>query len=137
VHLPSRIVEPAIALSIVVVGVDNLLVASQQSADAGRTQDLRPWLAGSFGLIHGFGFASVLMEFGLPRNALGWSLASFNVGVEIGQLAIVLALASLLAWVARRGALSARRCLLWGSSCVILAGAYWFVQRVWFTVGYT
>ena len=78
---PARIVEPAIALSIVYVGVDNLLVKS------GR--DMRPWIALVFGLVHGLGFASVLREMELPRRALGWSLFSFNLGVEIGQLLVV------------------------------------------------
>ena len=62
----------------------------------GDGRDLRAWVARRFGLIHGFGFANVLREFGLPREALGWSLFSFNLGVEIGQLAVVLAVASLL-----------------------------------------
>ena len=75
---PARLVEPAIALSIVYVGADNLLVKS------GR--DMRPWIALVFGLVHGLGFASVLREMDLPRRALGWSLFSFNLGVEIGQL---------------------------------------------------
>ena len=80
---PAAIVEPGIALTIVVVGADNLM--------RGGGRDLRPWAARVFGLVHGFGFASVLREFGLPKEALGWSLFSFNVGIECGQL-LVLAL---------------------------------------------
>src|SRR3546814_12042833 len=68
----SDLIEPLIALSIVLVGVDNLLVGDSP----GGSRDLRPWMAGLFGLVHGFGFASVLREFGLPREALGWSLRS-------------------------------------------------------------
>ena len=90
---PASIIEPAIALSIVFVGADNLV--------RGNGRDLRAWVALVFGLVHGFGFANVLREFGLPREALGWSLFSFNVGVEIGQLAIVLIVATLLARVRR------------------------------------
>ena len=86
---PPAIIEPAIALSIVFVGADNLV--------RGDGRDLRAWVAAVFGLVHGFGFANVLREFGLPREALGWSLFSFNVGVEIGQLAMVLVVASVLA----------------------------------------
>ena len=78
---PARIIEPAIALSIVYVGADNLLVRG------GR--DVRAWIAFAFGFIHGFGFANVLREMDLPARALGWSLFSFNVGVEIGQLLVV------------------------------------------------
>ena len=75
---PASIIEPAIALSIVFVGADNLV--------RGDGRDLRAWVALVFGLVHGFGFANVLREFGLPREALGWSLFSFNFGVEIGQV---------------------------------------------------
>ena len=85
---PARIIEPAIALSIVYVGADNLLVRG------GR--DVRAWIAFAFGFIHGFGFANVLREMDLPARALGWSLFSFNVGVEIGQLLVVIAVASAL-----------------------------------------
>src|SRR5207253_2265990 len=85
---PARIIEPAIALSIVCVGVDNLMV--------GHGRDLRAWIALAFGLIHGFGFASVLREVGLPSRALGWSLFSFNLGVEIGQVLVVTVVASAL-----------------------------------------
>ena len=91
---PASIIEPAIALSIVFVGADNLV--------RGDGRDLRAWVALVFGLVHGFGFANVLREFGLPREALGWSLFSFNVGVEIGQLMVVLLVASLLAAIRRR-----------------------------------
>ena len=87
---PGQLIEPLIALSIVLVGVDNLLVGDA----APGSRDLRPWMAGLFGLVHGFGFASVLREFGLPRAALGWSLFGFNLGVELGQLAFVLPVAA-------------------------------------------
>ncbi len=64
----------------------------------GSETDLRPWLAVAFGLIHGFGFAYVLKEFGLPQAALGWSLFAFNLGVEIGQLLIVAVVAGDAEW---------------------------------------
>jgi hypothetical protein len=121
---PASIIEPAIALSIVFVGADNLV--------RGDGRDLRAWVALTFGLVHGFGFASVLREFGLPREALGWSLFSFNLGVEIGQLAVVLAVASLLAAVRRRSDVMGARVAIAGSVVVIAAGTYWFVQRVFF-----
>ena len=73
------------------------------------------------------------MEFGLPRDALGWSLAAFNIGVELGQLIIVLPTATLLWWLWRRSPSAAARTVLLGSVAVVLAGAFWFVQRVWFT----
>jgi hydrogenase/urease accessory protein HupE len=138
---PASLVEPVIALSIVFVGADNLLVARQASppranAEAARPpRDIRGFVAAVFGLVHGFGFASVLKEFGLPLTALGWSLFSFNAGVEIGQLAIVLVVASLLAAVRKRDAALARRLALAGSVLVVAAGVYWFVERVFLTGG--
>jgi hypothetical protein len=137
---PARFIEPLIALTIVVVGADNLLVLSSgnkskpsaPSAAPGSETDLRPWLAVAFGLIHGFGFAYVLKEFGLPQAALGWSLFAFNLGVEIGQLLIVAVVAGVLLLVRRQSPALARRLALAGSIAVILAGTYWFVQRVFF-----
>jgi len=124
VNPPASIIEPAIALSIVFVGADNLV--------RGEGRDLRAWVAAVFGLVHGFGFANVLREFGLPREALGWSLFSFNVGVEIGQLAVVLIVAGVLAWIRQRSERLGLRVAFAGSLVVIAAGTYWFVQRVFF-----
>jgi hydrogenase/urease accessory protein HupE len=143
---PASIVEPAIALSIVFVGADNLLVqrdrrkvADGHSPDehsrATAPRDIRAWVAGAFGLVHGFGFASVLKEFGLPLTALGWSLFSFNVGVEIGQLAIVLVVAAILRAITQRNPPLARRLVVAGSVIVVAAGTYWFVERVFSTGG--
>jgi HupE / UreJ protein len=136
VQASTRLIEPAIALSVVVVGADNLLVLLERrhaTAQASR-RDLRPAMAGVFGLIHGLGFASVLVQLGLPRDALVWSLASFNVGVELGQLAIVLLIGGAL-WALRGFSTQAWRMVaLAGSAAVVLAGTWWFVQRMWFTV---
>jgi hypothetical protein len=124
---PARVVEPLIALSIVYVGVDNLMVRG------GR--DVRGWIAFSFGLVHGFGFASVLREMDLPARALGWSLFSFNAGVEIGQLLVVVVVASALAALRQRSEEAGRRLAIAGSLVVVLAGTFWFVQRVFFAGG--
>jgi hydrogenase/urease accessory protein HupE len=121
---PANIIEPTIALSIVFVGADNLV--------RGDGRDLRAWAAAVFGLVHGFGFANVLREFGLPKEALGWSLFSFNVGVEIGQLGIVVLVASALTAIRRRSDRIGYRVAYAGSVVVIAAGTYWFVQRVFF-----
>lgn len=128
VTLPSHVVEPAIALSIVYVGADNLLMGT-----GGR--DVRPWVAFSFGLVHGFGFASVLRDMELPRRALGWSLGAFNVGVELGQLVIVVLVASSVFALRRRSEAAGRRLVVGGSAVVLAAGAYWFVERVFFLGG--
>jgi hydrogenase/urease accessory protein HupE len=124
---PARIIEPAIALSIVYVGADNLLVRN------GR--DVRAWIAFAFGFIHGFGFANVLRELDLPRRALGWSLFSFNVGVEIGQLLVVVFVASAFAALRSRSVAAGQRLAFGGSLVVIAAGAFWFIQRVFFPGG--
>ena len=123
----ARLIEPAIALSIVYVGVDNLMV--------GRGRDVRAWIAFAFGFIHGFGFANVLREMNLPSRALGWSLFSFNVGVEIGQLLVVIVVASALMALRSRNEAAGRRLAFAGSLAVILVGAFWFVQRVFFPGG--
>jgi hydrogenase/urease accessory protein HupE len=138
---PARFIEPLIALTIIVVGADNLLVlrteqrasvASVPSVAPGSAADIRAWLAIVFGLIHGFGFAYVLKEFGLPAAALGWSLFAFNLGVEIGQLLIVAVVAGLLMVVRNRSRSLARLIALLGSIAVVIAGVYWFVERVFF-----
>jgi hypothetical protein len=139
---PAWIVEPAIALSIVYVGADNLTVqrlrpergANSPSAER-SPRDVRVWIAFAFGLIHGFGFASVLREMGLPARALGWSLFSFNLGVEIGQLVVVAVVASAIAAIRKRSEVAGRRLAVAGSIAVILAGAFWFIERVFFPAG--
>ena len=123
---PARLIEPSIALSIVFVGTDNPV--------RGGGRDVRAWIALAFGLVHGFDFANVLREFGLPQEALGWSLFSFNVGVEIGQLAIVLVVATLLAAIRQWDDVTVYRVAYAGSVVVILTGSYWFVERVFFPV---
>ena len=124
---PGSVVEPLIALSIVYVGVDNLL------ARGGR--DVRVWIALTFGFIHGFGFANVLREMNLPREALGWSLFSFNAGVELGQLVVVVVVASALTALRAWSDAVGQRVAYAGSVVVIAAGAFWFVQRVFLTGG--
>ena len=123
VHVSGRIVEPLIALSIVYVGFENL---RRRGAEA----DWRMRVAFAFGLVHGFGFASVLQEFRLPREALAASLLGFNLGVEVGQAWIVLSvmpvLGALRRWAPRLAPVAVAACS-WG---IILAGGWWFFQRV-------
>lgn len=126
VMLPAAVIEPLIALSIVVVAVDNLL----RGPGGQQGRDLRAVLAFAFGLIHGFGFAYVLRQFGLPQGQLALSLFGFNLGVEIGQVLIVLVVATLLDQVRRRSPARARQIATIGSLAVAAAGAYWFVDRV-------
>src|SRR5262245_2866082 len=126
-HPPPRLIEPAIALSIVYVGADNLMVRG------GR--DMRVWIALAFGLIHGFWFANGLREMDLPARAFQWSLASFDTGVELAQILIILTVGTSIATVQRRSPDAARRLVYVGSTVVIAAGIYLFVQRVFFPAG--
>ncbi|MBL8408943.1 MAG: HupE/UreJ family protein [Candidatus Accumulibacter sp.] len=120
IQLPSRWVESAIAASVIVAALNNLVVM----AGASR------WLfAFAFGLIHGFGFASVLADLGLPQNALLLALVAFNLGVELGQLAIV-ALFLPLAWGVRNQWIYRRGVLAGGSLLVIVTASVWLVERV-------
>nr|MBA3883549.1 HupE/UreJ family protein [Chthoniobacterales bacterium] len=118
-----RLIEPAIALSIVFVGAHALLYGNDK-------RDWRLIFAFCFGFVHGFGFANVLREMELPRAALGWSLFSFNVGVELGQACIVLAVAPLLTLFYRRSAALTGRAMAASSFGVIFAGAFWFAERL-------
>ncbi len=120
---PARLIEPAIALSIIFVGAHAILAR-------GQTRDWRLLFAFGFGFIHGFGFANVLRAMELPRHALGWSLFSFNLGVEVGQACIVLAVAPALGFLAQKSATLSRRIVAAGSFAVIAAGAFWFTQRL-------
>lgn len=122
---PAWLIEPLIALSIVVVGADNLLRKPGE-------RDLRALFALVFGLVHGFGFAFVLREFGLPPGQLALSLFAFNLGVELAQLAIVLLLSALLVALRARAPRAARVTVVIASLAVIAAGLYWLVDRVLF-----
>jgi hypothetical protein len=85
-------------------------------------------VAFGFGLVHGFGFASVLADLGLPRDALLLALVGFNVGVELGQLAIVVLFLPL-AFALRRTRFYRRWVMVGGSLVIALLGAAWFAQR--------
>ena len=118
VELPTRLTESVIALSIAYVAVENLL---------GMRVIARYRIAFLFGLVHGFGFSSVLREMGLSRGHLALSLFSFNLGVEIGQVAFVLVLFPLIVYMTASS--SQRRFQMSVSLIVLCLATYWFVQR--------
>jgi len=119
IELPSRLVESAIALSVVLAALNNLWPLVHR----GR------WLvAFSFGLVHGFGFASVLTDLGLPKDALLVALVGFNLGVEAGQLLIVSVFLPL-AYATRRTWMYRRMVLAGGSAAIALIAAVWLVER--------
>ncbi|WP_420476646.1 HupE/UreJ family protein [Noviherbaspirillum sp. ST9] len=121
VSLPSRLVESVIAASVVVAALNNVFPIFSE----------RRWaMAFAFGLVHGFGFASVLADLGLPSDALILALVGFNAGVELGQLAIV-AVFLPLAYGLRRTLLYRRAILLGGSLLIALLAGVWFVERAW------
>lgn len=123
VALPSRLVESVIALSIVYVAAENLWQRDDERRGAHRWR-----ITFAFGLVHGFGFAAVLRELGLPAEGLARSLLAFNLGVELGQLAIAAGCWPLLAWIARRPWAARVRVVVSG---VLLAfGLAWCVERV-------
>ena len=139
VTVPASIVEPLIALSIVYVAVENIF--------AKGINWWRPVIIFGFGLLHGLGFASVLGEFGLAPGRFVAGLIGFNIGVEIGQLAVI-GLAALLLWLAVRAAQMAdlqdeemrvrdpdimfRAVSICGSILIAIIGAYWAFERVFF-----
>ena len=121
VSLPSRIVEPLIALSIAYVAIENVV-----------TPRLRPWriaLVFAFGLLHGLGFAGVLRELGLPRNEFLTALLTFNVGVELGQVSVI-ALAALLVAPARTRHWYRQRVVVPASMAIAAVGIYWTITRL-------
>ena len=123
VQISSRIVEPLIAASIVYVGVENLFRGDDPKG--------RWLLTFGFGLIHGFGFASVLRELGVGANGSGIAvpLVSFNLGVELGQI-VIAAVALPVIWKLRTRPVFVSR---WVPACslgVAMLGGYWFAQRV-------
>jgi hypothetical protein len=120
ISLPSRLVESTIALSVLLAALNNLkpVVAERRWA-----------VAFAFGLIHGFGFASVLTDLGLPQGALLLALVGFNLGVELGQLAIVGAFLPL-AYVLRGSWFYRRLVFSGGSAAIALVASIWLAERV-------
>jgi hypothetical protein len=114
-------VEPAIALSIAYVGVENFFVPDA----AGRWRIALP-----FGFVHGFGFAGVLAELGLPAGEVAPALLLFNLGVEAGQLAVLALVLPLLMALGRSSAYRRWGGARWISGAIVLAGLWWFFERV-------
>ncbi|HVF80794.1 MAG TPA: HupE/UreJ family protein [Flavisolibacter sp.] len=122
INLPSAIVEPLIALSILFIAVENILLS-----------ELKPWriaVVFLFGLLHGMGFASALNEIGLPPDKFLTSILSFNIGVEVGQI-IVIAVVFCLIIIPFRKKKSYRQIFVYPLSTLIaLVALWWTIQRV-------
>jgi hypothetical protein len=118
---PPSIVEPLIAVSIAYVAIENMVLS-----------ELKPWrvaLVFAFGLLHGMGFAGVLTELGLPRGEFVTALVTFNVGVEAGQLLVIVTAFALVGW--HRANASYRRTVVVPASLAIACMAvYWTFERL-------
>jgi len=122
VSLPSRIVEPLIAVSIAYVAIENVV-----------TTELKPWrpaVVFAFGLLHGMGFAGVLRELKLPRGEFVPALVSFNVGIELAQLAVVATAYLLIAAWFRQRAWYRPRFVVPASMAIAATGVFWTLQRI-------
>jgi hypothetical protein len=122
---PGAIVEPLIAASIVALAAENI-----------ATDKVKPWrmaLVFLFGMIHGMGFAGALSELGMPRHAFATALVAFNVGVELGQLSIILLVWLLLARPYGQRAWFRPRVVLPVSLVIGAVALWWTVERTFFT----
>jgi len=122
IELPSSIVEPVIALTIIYVALENVIRGDHPKG--------RQWLTFGFGLIHGFGFASVLREMGISSGETGilMPLLSFNLGIEAGQITVAAIVLPMIWWV-NNNVLIAEKLLKGCSVSVCLMGAYWLLER--------
>ncbi|MEO5995869.1 MAG: HupE/UreJ family protein [Chitinophagaceae bacterium] len=121
---PSEVVEPIIALSILFVAIENILL-----------NELKPWrilVVFMFGLIHGMGFANALNEIGLPRNKFYTSILSFNAGVEIGQIAVIVGVFLLIIIPFGKQSWYKKFIVYPISAIIALIAAYWTVERVFY-----
>ena len=122
IELPANIVEPLIALSIAYIGFENVFASTLHAS--------RLFIVFGFGLLHGMGFASVLTEFGLPDDAFLTALISFNIGVEIGQLAVIaLAFLAVGVWFSRKPWYR-RVIIIPASLAIAMIGLYWTWDRI-------
>lgn len=121
---PVNIVEPIIALSIMYVALENVFSSRLRAGRIG--------VVFLFGLIHGMGFASSLADLGLPEKGFFSSLIMFNVGVELGQVTVILALFLLLGWPFGKKDYYHKRIVVPLSLLIAAIGLYWVVERIWF-----
>lgn len=122
---PSNIVEPVIALSILYVALENIFSSKLRASRIG--------IVFLFGLIHGMGFASALTELGLPKSAYLSSLLMFNLGVELGQVTVILSAFVLLGLPFGKKPYYHKRIVVPLSIIIAAVAAYWTVERIFFT----
>ena len=125
INPPSYIVEPIIAISIMYVALENILSSNLKPSRIG--------IVFLFGLIHGMGFASVLSGLGLPQKSFLSSLLMFNVGVELGQISVILVAYFLLAKFFGNKPYYRKYIVIPISSVIFLIATYWTIERIFFT----
>jgi hypothetical protein len=121
---PPNIIEPLIALSIVFLAIENMV-----------SDKVHPWrlaMVFVFGMVHGMGFAGALSQLGMPQYAFATALISFNVGVELGQLTIILLLYFMVARVFSARLWYRRRIVIPVSVLIAIIASYWTVERIFF-----
>ncbi len=124
VMAPGAVVEPIISLSIMFVAIENMMVSS-----------LKPWriaLVFMFGLIHGMGFASALNEIGLPPGKFFTSILAFNAGVELGQIAVIVAMFTLVINRLKDKTWYRKNVVLGLSALIAAIAFYWTIERIFF-----
>lgn len=125
INPPSAIVEPVIALSIMYVAMENII--------SPKLKPTRIGIVFLFGLIHGMGFASVLSNLGLPEKSFLSSLLMFNVGVELGQITIIVLAYFILAKFFGDKPYYRKYIVIPLSSIIFVIATYWTIQRIFFT----
>ena len=121
INLPSSIVEPLIAMSIVWIGFENCLTKRQ-----GKVRNLVVFI---FGLLHGLGFASVLSVYGVPKDNFTSLLLAFNVGVELGQITVLI-LAFIITYIAFNKNWKREIVRIPASIAISFIGLFWFIERI-------
>ncbi len=122
VEVPSNIVEPLISISIIYVALENIFTQ--------QLKKTRISIIFLFGLIHGMGFAGALSEIGLPQKAYFISLITFNIGIELGQITVILfAFAMVSKWISQKQ-LYRNRIVIPISSIICIVAAIWTIQRI-------
>jgi len=124
ITIPAIIVEPIIALSICFIAIENLFTENIRKT--------RPYIVFIFGLLHGLGFAGVLNEIGISTNLFILSLISFNVGVELGQISVIILSYILIALLFQKKSWYRNRITKPISIIITFIGFYWFIQRLFF-----
>ncbi|MDR3680599.1 MAG: HupE/UreJ family protein [Flavipsychrobacter sp.] len=122
---PSNLVEPLIALSIVFLALENVY-----------SSKVKPWrmvMIFIFGMVHGMGFAGALSQLGMPQYAFATALISFNVGVELGQLSIILFMYFVVARTFSGKSWYRNRIVIPASLIIALIASYWTIERIFFT----